>query len=229
MHYFFHPNLSENIFSLSKDESKHIAILRKLPKDEVYVTDGKGKLVRAVILSTTKGCTELNILEEVIHTPPNNRLHIAIAPTKNIERIEWFVEKSCEIGIHKISFILCKHSERKKINMERIEKIIISACKQSHKTIFPLLSPLTEFKTFVTQSTEKHKFITHCYSKPLPHLKATITLEENLILIGPEGDFSTDEIHLASQLNYTSVSLGSERLRTETAGLYVCAIYNLLN
>ncbi|NUM50449.1 MAG: 16S rRNA (uracil(1498)-N(3))-methyltransferase [Flavobacteriales bacterium] len=229
MHYFFHPNLTEDIFSLNKEESKHVAILRKLPKDEIYVTDGKGKLVRAVVLSVTKGCIELNILEEVIHTPPNNRLHVAIAPTKNIERIEWFVEKSCEIGIHKISFILCKHSERKKINMERFEKIVISACKQSHKTLFPTLNPLTDFKTFVAQSKEKHKFIAHCNPEVLPHLKEILSPNENLVLIGPEGDFSTHEIHLASQLNYTSVSLGSERLRTETAGLYTCAIYNLLN
>lgn len=228
MHYFYHTNLFSGNLTLSKEESKHLSILRKQPGEEIYITNGKGLLAKAEILAFTKNGTEILIKEEIEDRTNTNKLHIAIAPTKNIERTEWFVEKCCEIGISEISFLQCEHSERKNINMERLEKIVISACKQSQKIFFPSLNNLENFKTFVSANKLKQMFIAHCSSEPLPHLKKVLNAKECLILIGPEGDFSKDEIFFSKQHNFTSVSLGTERLRTETAGMYACTVYNIL-
>jgi 16S rRNA (uracil1498-N3)-methyltransferase len=228
MHYFYYPNFFSSQITLCKEESKHLSILRKQPGDEVFVTNGKGLLAKAEILCFNKSGAELLVKEEVENHTSTNKLHIAIAPTKNIERTEWFVEKCCEIGISEISFIQCEHSERKKINIERFEKIVISACKQSQKIFFPELSPLENFKTFVKINSTKQKFIAHCSNESLPHLKKVLSDKECLILIGPEGDFSKEEILFSRQHNFSSISLGTERLRTETAGVYACTVYNIL-
>ena len=154
----------------------------------------------------------------------NYKLHIAIAPTKNIERFEWFIEKATEIGIDEITPIVCRFSERKIIKPERLERIINSAAKQSVKAFFPTLNPLCTFDELLQQSHAKGKFIAHCYDGDKKLLKKAIAgCDDMLILIGPEGDFSKDEIEKATHAGYKQVTLGDSRLRTETAGIMACA------
>jgi 16S rRNA (uracil1498-N3)-methyltransferase len=156
--------------------------------------------------------------------------HIAIAPTKNIERLEWFLEKATEIGIKEITPVLCEHSERKIINMERLEKIIVSAMKQSLKTYIPVLNPLTRFTDFVSKPFNGQKFIAHCTEGIRSELiHSYVKQSESLILIGPEGDFSPKEIEFAKSNGFIEISLGKSRLRTETAGIVACHTINLLN
>jgi 16S rRNA (uracil1498-N3)-methyltransferase len=160
----------------------------------------------------------------------NFRVHVAIAPTKNMERIEWFLEKATEIGIDHINPLLCCFSERKEIKGERLEKVMVSAMKQSLKAYLPQLDPLTRFSDFISQPFEGQKFIAHCDEQHRDVLKQLILPNQQyLILIGPEGDFSPEEISLAIQAGFHPVSLGDSRLRTETAGLVACHTFNLMN
>ena len=161
---------------------------------------------------------------------PNFRVHIAIAPTKNIERIEWFLEKATEIGINRVTPLLCRFSERKEIKAERLEKVMISAMKQSLKAYLPQLDELTRFNEFIQQPFDGQKYIAHCDNQHRDLLRNKVIPGQNyLILIGPEGDFSTEEIELALKHGFQPVSLGESRLRTETAGLVACHTVNLLN
>jgi 16S rRNA (uracil1498-N3)-methyltransferase len=157
-------------------------------------------------------------------------LHIAIAPTKNIERLEWFLEKSTEIGISEITPLLCEHSERKIVKNDRLERVIISAAKQSVKAFFPKLNSLQEFNLLVTSKFDGEKYIAHCNKQDLPLLKNVISLKgKSLILIGPEGDFSPKEVSFALENGFKEISLGTSRLRTETAGIVACDTVSILN
>ncbi|MHC1704240.1 MAG: 16S rRNA (uracil(1498)-N(3))-methyltransferase [Tenuifilaceae bacterium] len=232
MQIFYAPTISSPLFTLNEEESKHcIRVLRMETGDEITLVDGKGNLFKTRIVKPEAKRCEVEIFETIHEFEMRNfYLHIAIAPTKNIERFEWFLEKATEIGINEITPILCEHSERKVINHDRLEKIIVSAMKQSVKAYLPKLNQLITFKQFIQQRTDGEHFIAHCNKKELIHLKDKVaTKVKTTILIGPEGDFSPFEVTQALQNNYTEISLGKSRLRTETAGVVACDIINLIN
>ena len=197
--------------------------------DSIDVTDGKGVFYEAQITNPDLSKCGFEIRTTKVLPQKAFRIHIAIAPTKNTDRIEWFVEKAVELGIDRISFILCANSERKSIKIDRLEKISVSAMKQSRQAWLPQLSPLLPFKD-VLNSAAKQKFIAFVDSQNPQHLKSAAKPGgEALVLIGPEGDFSTEELQNALDLGFQKVSLGRNRLRTETAGLAACHILNLIN
>jgi len=232
MHIFYTPELSGNTYTLNETESKHcIRVLRLDKGDEITLVDGRGGFFTAEIADPNPKRCAVNVVESQQNFGLRNfRVHIAIAPTKNIERIEWFLEKATEIGISRITPLLCRYSERKEIKTERLEKVMVSAMKQSRKAYLPQLDELTKFSEFVRQPFDGQKFIAHCEEQHRELLKSLVVPTQNyLILIGPEGDFSSEEIELALKEGFQPVSLGDSRLRTETAGVVACHTFNLLN
>ena len=234
MQLFYNTNITENTqeFIFDKVESRHIIrVLRKQVGDPLHITNGNGLLcIAKIIIANDKKCL-VNIISTVKKPKPwNYHLHIAIAPTKNIDRFEWFLEKATEIGIDEITPLLCHHSERKVIKMERLEKIMEAAMKQSLKFRLPKLNPLTKFSDFVQQKLDGKLCIAHCVSTKRHTLKSFLQAQENsIILIGPEGDFSTSEIELALQCSYNPITFGESRLRTETAGVVATQIVSFIN
>ena len=231
MHLFYTPDISHNN-ELPEEEAQHcIRVLRLNIGDEVTLTDGKGCFYKAEISAAThKRC--LVTVKESIPQPPLTlcRIHIAMAPTKNMDRNEWFAEKATEIGIDQLSFLCCRFSERKVIKTERIEKILVSAMKQSLKAYLPKLNEMMEFDKFIAQDFKGQKFIAHCYEGAKPQLKHILKPgKDAIVLIGPEGDFSEEEVEKAINNGFIPVSLGRSRLRTETAALVACHTLNLLN
>lgn len=232
MHLFYTPEIAnENSFTLNESESKHaIRVLRLNIDDVIQLIDGKGNFYEAIIVTNNPKKCEVQLIKttkEVI-TKPN--LHIAIAPTKNNERLEWFIEKCTEIGINEITPILCEHSERKHLKTERLIKTAISAMKQALKATLPKINELQNFNDLIHQSFSGKKFIAHCYQQNQKHVKDCYLKGENvLILIGPEGDFSLEEVALAIDNGFEPITLGTSRLRTETAGVVACTTFNLLN
>ena len=212
--------------SFSKEESRHIAkVLRKQIGDILHLTNGKGDLFTATLLSNDPKCCLVAIANVEQKKPLPYGLHLAISPTKLNDRFEWFLEKATEIGITQITPILCQHSERKIIKPLRYQKIILSAAKQSLKYHFPELHPMCSFKDFLEKQEDAphQKLIAHCQGLEKKSLKSQIKPKGNhIILVGPEGDFSAPEITLATSMGYTGVSLGKNRLRTETAAIVVC-------
>ncbi len=232
MQLFYIPNISGSEVILSEAESKHaIRVLRLTVNSEIQLIDGKGGFYEAVIsVAHPKKCKLLITNTIAEFEKKDFKLHIAIAPTKNIDRFEWFLEKCTEIGIDEITPIISEHSERKVIKHERLEKIVVAATKQSLKAYIPKLNTLIDFKTFIESANHNNKFIAHCIEGEKPHLKYSIQKNEDiLILIGPEGDFSPEEVVLAKENGFKEISLGSSRLRTETAGIVACHIVNLVN
>jgi 16S rRNA (uracil1498-N3)-methyltransferase len=232
MNSFYISDIIGSSIQLDADESKHcIKVLRLKKGDLVQLMNGKGSLYKAVIVAPdSKKCLLEIVEEEKFKNTRNYHLTIAIAPTKNNERLEWFLEKSTEIGIDKIVPIACQHSERKDIKIDRLEKILISAMKQSGQTYLPELTLMTSFKELVNSTFDGTKLIAHCESGEKRLLKNSILPGENiLILIGPEGDFDPSEIKLALEKGFISVSLGDSRLRTETAGIVACHTVCLIN
>lgn len=231
MKIFFSPNiLSENV--LPEEESQHaVRVLRLQAGDEIVVIDGKGGWYNCVISNPHPKRCEFEIKKTILEYEKRNyKLHIAIAPTKNIERFEWFIEKATEIGIDEITPIISQFSERKIIKPERLGKIIVSASKQSLKAYFPILNPTCTFNEFLKKYTANQQFIAHCYEESKQTLQSLYKKSSDvIILIGPEGDFSPDEVKKALELHYSPVSLGKSRLRTETAGLVACHTVVLLN
>jgi len=232
MHLFYTPDLNDTIYTLNEQESKHcIKVLRLSTNDMVQLIDGKGGFFTAKIKEPDpKKCTVEIVETKKEYEKRNHHLHIAIAPTKNNDRLEWFLEKATEIGIDEITPIVCEHSERKVIKPERLEKILVSAMKQSIKAYKPHLNTLIRFADFIHKPFAGEKFIAHCEEENKSLLKNRYTVGRDvLILIGPEGDFSREEIDEARQNNFTEISLGNSRLRTETAGVVACHTINLLN
>ena len=211
---------------LPPEEAMHaLRVLRMKIGDEMVLMDGQGNYYRAeVTLAHTKHC-----LYEIKEQMPQQRqwqghLHLAIAPTKMMERIEWMTEKAVEVGVDEISFLNCQFSERRLVKIPRLEKIMISAVKQSHKAWATQLNEIVNFDTFIKQPREGHKYIAHCYEEVprtylFDELQKTSATDDTTVLIGPEGDFSIDEVRQAVAEGYISVHLGKSRLRTETAGL----------
>ena len=232
MQIFFIPEINGEIISLTSDESKHaVKVLRLSNGDAIQVVDGKGGFYQAEILEAhPKNCTLKILATQKDYGKKDFHLHIAIAPTKNIDRFEWFLEKCTEIGIDEITPLLSEHSERKIIKPERLEKILVSAIKQSVKAYLPKLNELTQFSDLINTDFSGKKYIAHCNDGDKKHLKNRIGSRENaFILIGPEGDFSQEEVEQAKGHGFEEISLGDARLRTETAGVVACHIVNLAN
>ena len=234
MHIFYEPQIVSNGNFLNGEESFHcIKVLRHKVGDMISVIDGFGNNFLCEIIDSTINRCGIEIKEKTVSKIPASRCHIAIAPTKNIDRLEWFIEKSTEIGIRKITPIVCKHSERKVIKPERLEKIITSATKQSMTLWRPTLNPIVGFNDFVSASVnlqETQKLVAYCNEDDRTPLKEIYKIHTDvIILIGPEGDFDETEIEFSFDKGFKGVSLGNNRLRTETAALTACHTIQLLN
>jgi 16S rRNA (uracil1498-N3)-methyltransferase len=232
MQLFYVPNISGNEVILNETESKHaVRVLRLQNGNQVQIIDGKGGFYEAEIIDANQKRCKLAIVKSTKEFNKKDfHLHIAIAPTKNNDRFEWFLEKVTEIGIDEITPLLTSHSERKTINKERFEKIIVSAMKQSLKAYLPKLNSLTSIKELIANNKTENRFIAYCDDIQKTHLKDLAEKgKDALILIGPEGDFSPDEIQMALENGFKVISLGEARLRTETAGIVACHIVNLAN
>lgn len=228
---FYVPNLTSELV-LPEEESLHaVKVLRLKLGNSIIIVDGVGNYHKAVITNSHPKHCGFEIVE-TIHEYGElpYKLHIAIAPTKNIERLEWFIEKATEIGITEITPIICRYSERKVVKEERLEKIIVSAAKQSVKAYFPKLNPTCTLDEFLKKHTQGSRFIAHCYDQDKKLLKNEVTKSKDvLIIIGPEGDFSIEEVQSAINQGFVPVSLGDSRLRTETAGVVACNTVSLMN
>ncbi len=233
MQLFYNPNIndSDTTFSFDKEESRHIVkVLRKKEGDVLNITNGKGWLFEAeIVMADLKKCTA-SINSKTLQDKRNYRLHLAVAPTKMNDRYEWFLEKATEIGIDSITPVICDNSERKVIKQERLEKIIQSAMKQSLQCYLPKLNPAISYKRFLEQDLLGQRFIAHCEETQKQSLKSQLKPSTDYtILIGPEGDFSSQEIALALEHGFTPITLGDTRLRTETAAIVACHSIALLN
>lgn len=224
--YFYVPHASE-ITELPEDEARHVSrVLRMQAGDEIMLMDGEGCYYRAALTIVSNHRCNYEILETLPQQRQwQRRLHLAIAPTKLIDRMEWMAEKAVEIGIDELTFLDCKFSERSVIKLSRMEKIVVSAVKQSHKAWMPVLNEMTAFKQFIDTPRSGAKFIAHCYGEVertylFEEISRLPADEDITVLVGPEGDFSIDEVRYAVNAGYKSIHLGDSRLRTETAGLY---------
>ncbi|KGN81120.1 16S rRNA methyltransferase [Porphyromonadaceae bacterium COT-184 OH4590] len=231
MHIFYTHNILDTGV-LSEEESYHcIKVLRMKTDDTIGIIDGIGNMYEArIVLADTKH-TRVEILSvQQDFGKRNYSLHLAVAPTKNIDRFEWLVEKSVEIGVDCITPLNCRFSERRTIKLERIEKIALSAAKQSLKAYLPKINHMTDFADLVSQSAESQRFVAHCYNLPKENLlKICKSQQSTLVLIGPEGDFSEQEIEHALRIGFRSASLSDSRLRTETAGVVATNTVALAN
>lgn len=232
MHLFYCSDFKGPQYQLNREESKHcVRVLRLQTSDQIYITDGFGNLFRCEITIASQAGVHVNVLEHFPeHGKRNYQLHMAVAPTKNNDRFEWFLEKATEIGIDEITPIRCDHSERKIIKPERMERIIHAAVKQSLSAYVPILNPMISFSEFIAKEQDAYCCIAHCNEGEKTLLKNSAnTHKKILILIGPEGDFSPKETQAALEAGYTAVSLGNSRLRTETAALAACHTIQLLH
>ena len=234
MQLFYAPEISLPRYTLPEEESKHcVRVLRMTVGDELHLTDGKGNMYRCKVVSDNVKRCEV----EVVETWPEYErmsygLTMCVAPTKNIDRFEWFLEKATEIGISEVYPLECDHSERRQIKLEREEKVITAAVKQSLKAYHPVLHDLTSVRDIIAMDFEGEKYIAHCDSSfgERPYLGNLVKKGANtLILIGPEGDFSQEEITFALDNGFKAISLGKERLRTETAALVATVITSTIN
>lgn len=212
--------------TLPPQESKHACrVLRMRDGDTLAILNGRGEVLEGTIEEANPKACKIVKQQYSYHAPDTHHTHIAIAPTKSNDRFEWFLEKATELGVHEITPLLCANSERKKIKWERYQKVLIAAMKQSQRFYLPQLNPLTTFKDFI--STVDGGLIAHCEDGPKNSLEEALHTDHPLILIGPEGDFSAEEIHWATEKSFKSITLGKTRLRTETAGIMACAITKL--
>lgn len=241
LHLFYAPELPIDT-RLPDDEAAHaLRVLRMKEGDPLVATDGRGAFYHCTIASTAARRCTLNI-EQVTHDERGWQGHICIgvAPTKNMDRMEWLAEKATEIGFDRLTLLDCRFSERRVVKTERLERIVVAATKQSHKAWKPCIDDMTSFDAFIAQPFQGQKFIAHCYDMPdlsadapaatctTPHLATLVCpTGDALVLIGPEGDFSTDEVRAAIAAGFVPISLGRSRLRTETAALAAVHIINL--
>ncbi|GGK28063.1 ribosomal RNA small subunit methyltransferase E [Yeosuana aromativorans] len=226
MQLFYNPNITETTtqFFFDKEESRHIAkVLRKTVGDILHITNGNGWLFTAeIVISDIKNCMATVVSKE-FKRKHNYTLHLAVAPTKMNDRYEWFLEKATEIGIDSITPIICDHSERKVLKLDRFEKILQSAMKQSLNCYLPKLNEAITFKEYIEKSHNGQLFIAHCEETDKKSLKQQLQPNQTVtILIGPEGDFSVKEIETALANHFIPVTLGNTRLRTETAAIVAC-------
>lgn len=254
MQLFYTPDITSNTYSLNEEESRHcLKVLRLQKGDIVHLTNGKGTLYKAQISHIDKSSCEVDVIETIEeYGKRNHYLHIAIAATKNSDRFEWFLEKATEIGIDEITPLICERSVKEKLRVERLNKIITSAVKQSVKAYYPKLNEASPLAPLLRRGDGCLKLIAHCHSNEPVFIKKIISdslsnlndgnvLQKTnssplgrlggafLVLIGPEGDFTPNEVELALQNEFIPISLGKSRLRTETAGVYACSVINSLN
>ena len=231
MHLFYTPDINTSP-ELPEEEAKHcLRVLRLSTGDELTLTDGKGFFYKAIISTIIDKHCRVRVIEKIPEQKNwTGHLHIAMAPTKNMDRTEWYAEKAAEIGLDELSFLNCRHSERKTMKTDRMVKILTAATKQSLKATVPVLNGMINFAEFIDKPYAGQKFSAHCHPGRKPLLKDVVKKgEDALVLIGPEGDFSEEEVGHAQEVGFIPISLGQSRLRTETAALVACHILNLTN
>jgi 16S rRNA (uracil1498-N3)-methyltransferase len=228
---FFQPEAMHGVNYLNPDESRHcIKVLRKKMGNPIRLTDGKGTIFEARITQANPTKCFFEITHHAVIPAPNYSLHLGVAPTKNVDRTAWMVEKCVEIGVDRITFIQTKNSERTKINTRRLEKIAVSAMKQALRPFLPAIDGVCLFSDFLQMVKNGQKFIAHISGTNPPHLMDLAEAGGTYsVAIGPEGDFTTDELEMAIANNFKQVSLGVSRLRTESAGLAAVHIISLIN
>lgn len=232
MHLFYTPDSDLEKSSLCEEESRHCSkVLRLIEGNRINLVDGKGGLYKAIITKRDSKKTEFIIEEKTTeYLKRNYYLHIAIAPTKQIDRFEWFLEKATEIGIDEITPILCKRSERKVLRRERLNKILISAMKQSGQAYLPKMNALVTFTELISNAEYKSKYIAYCTDQNKVHLIKDYHYGDRcMVVIGPEGDFTQEEITYAINNGFKGLDLGMNRLRTETAGVVACHSVSFMN
>ncbi|MBL3655288.1 16S rRNA (uracil(1498)-N(3))-methyltransferase [Fulvivirga sediminis] len=228
---FYQPNVTSGEHFLDGEESRHcVKVLRHSNGDAIEIIDGDGSKYTAVITNANHKKCEFNITEAIKKQHPPHYIHLAISPTKNMDRMEWLIEKIVEIGVQEVSFILCKNSERRVLKIDRLIKKAISAMKQSGQFYLPKIHELNSFDKFISDSVQEEKFIAYVDKSNQSFLHKAASAKSNYcILIGPEGDFTKEELQAAFDHQFNMVSLGPSTLRTETAGLAACHTLNLLN
>lgn len=229
---FFVNELESEIVTLSAEESRHCAkALRKKAGDEIFLTNGRGILAKGVILDVHPVRTNVMIVsQKKVETERSFYLHMIVAPTKNIDRFEWFVEKATEIGVDEITPVVCAQSERNIVKTERLKRIMVSAIKQSQRTMMPRVNPVIRYVDLMEKDFSGSCYIAHCAVGEKVYLSDHYPKGSSVIvLIGPEGDFNQTEVELAQEQGFVAISLGENRLRTETAALLSCAELNLIN
>lgn len=228
---FYHSDaVSGGIFPLSSEESTHISrVLRMQPGQFIHVTNGRGSLFKAEIIECRPSAVKVCMVDEKVYPTRDFSVHIALAPTKNMRRTEWFVEKAVETGIDQISFFHSQHSERKVINCHRIYKVAIAAMKQSKRYYLPEVHQMQKLEGLLSNTTEKFRWIAHGGEEIKQQTITCSRPTSNMVLIGPEGGFHKEEIELALQHNFTPVVLNPFRLRTETAAMAACQWLNIIN
>lgn len=233
MQLFYHEKTLDSSFELDQEESKHlIKVLRKERGDQVHFTDGKGCLIQGTIIDANPKKAKINVDQRLYQPQDDYHIHLAICPTKNLDRMEWMLEKITEIGVHEITFIESKHSERAFLKLDRLEKKMIAACKQSLKYHFPKLNGLRPLEEILKESRldTYQRFIAYIEEDNTRHLFEKCEPNQSyIVLIGPEGDFSKEEIEMAFKYHFLPCSLGKSRLRTETAGLAAVHAIQLKN
>ena len=228
--FFYQPDVESG--ELTKDDTQHaVRVLRMSAGDEIWLIDGRGTFYKAEITAASNHKCAYRVVE----TFPQQRawlshLHLAVAPTKLNDRMEWLAEKATEIGLDELSFLNCQWSERRTMKTERIDKIVVSAMKQSRKAWKTKVNDMQDFGTFISSERPGQKFICHCHEGEKPYLLDMLKPgQDATVLIGPEGDFSADEVREAEQHGYVAVSLGNSRLRTETAALVAVHLMQIAN
>ena len=233
MQLFYAPGIAGQFVTLSKTESNHcINVLRHSTDDTIHMIDGSGGIYTARIIEADPHACKVEITDFIPDDNSCPKLHLAIAPPKQSDRFEWFLEKAVELGVGEITPIVCQRSERRDIKPERLDKIIIASMKQAIVAKRPLLNAMIAFPQFmkVGSAMNKNKFIGWCdESTKTPLQEALVKENDAILLIGPEGDFTPEEIQLAMASGFKAVTLGSRRLRTETAALVGCMVFNILN
>lgn len=231
MQLFYCPGIPDQEYFLNEEESRHChKVLRMEAGDELQLTDGCGNFYLARITDISAKRCQFEILKKEEKSPPFHHIHIAIAPTKNTDRMEWFIEKAVEIGVQEISFLRTEHSERKNLNLNRIQKKAISAMKQSVRPFLPKINALVPFNSFLQTDFVGERFVAHLGKIPADYLHQKATADARYtILIGPEGGFTDLELSELRKRQFQPVKLGDARLRTETAGVVACSILNTLN
>jgi 16S rRNA (uracil1498-N3)-methyltransferase len=232
MHVFFQPHISDDMVWLDSEESRHcVRVLRMRTGQEVLISDGAGHGYPAILAEANPKTCVLKITGHPLHEPARSpRLHMAVAPTKNIDRFEWFLEKATECGVDEITPVICENSERTTIKPERLEKILVAAMKQSQRLWLPVLNPAIPLKQWFQKPLPGKRMIAHCAPGEKNTLQSCLSpAEDALLLVGPEGDFSPDEIHAAMDHGFQAITLGRHRLRTETAAIALCIQVNTLN
>lgn len=224
MHFFFQPDISAGVFQLDEEETRHaVKVMRLKVGSALLVTDGKGTLNHARLTAVSGRHANFEITKNEFVAKSRSLLHIAVAPTKNADRMEWFVEKATELGVDEISFLACDHSERVNINLSRLQKLSVSAMKQSQQAWLPKINTLTPFDQILANDAGQ-KLIAHAHPDARPLKTMAHPKQDVLILIGPEGDFSAKELKAAQDHHFALASLGKTRLRTETASLAACVL-----